>query len=333
MRGRGAAVITGCTDGIGIPTLEALLLAGFDRVFHLCRNLRKAASVTKRLRRRLGASLVDARLVTIRTSLDDLASVRAAAVTVDEQTGAAGVALLVCNAGIMMTPYAGTVQGFEMQFGVNHVAHFVLSECLLPALRRAGDVQGPTRPARIVCVSSVMHASAAATPDGLRPELFLFKPELRQAYNRATAYGVSKLANALMALELDHRCRRLGWNVAAFSLMPGVIATGLFDSIPCGCLFANCARPCLKSTGQGAATTLFCALAPEALEHRGGYFEDCAFGHASSKASSLENGERLAQLTRDLVQAQFGSAKLPHKQIRRRRRRVQRNGAAFTESL
>jgi NAD(P)-dependent dehydrogenase (short-subunit alcohol dehydrogenase family) len=319
MRGRGAAVITGCTDGIGKPTLEALLLAGFDRVFHLCRNLRKAASVTERLRRRLGESLVDARLVTIRTCLDDLASVRAAAVAVDEQAGAAGVALLVCNAGIMMTPYDSTAQGFELQFGVNHVAHFVLSECLLPALRRAGDAS--ERPSRIVCVSSVMHASAAATPDGLRPELFLFKPELRQAYNRTTAYGVSKLANALMALELDHRCRRLGWNVAAFSLMPGVIATGLFDSIPCSCLFANCARPCLKSTGQGAATTLFCALAPEALTHRGGYFEDCAFGHASSKASSLENGERLAQLTRELVQTQFGPAKLPHKQIRRRRRR------------
>lgn len=313
MAGRGAAVITGATDGIGVASLEALLLAGFDRVFHLCRNLEKAELAADRLRRRLGERVVNERLVLVRCVLDDLQTVRDAAIAVDAAAGRAGVALCLCNAGIMMTPHQATRQGFELQFGVNHVAHFVLTECLIPALRRAGT---PTQPARVVVVSSLMHQSAAATPQGFRPELFVY--DANQPYDRATAYGVAKLANVYHALELDARCRERGWPIACCSLMPGIIATGLFDDIPCGCCFGFVARPCLKSVPQGAATSLWCALAPEMLEQRGGYFEDCGPARASEKGRSLDNAKQLAQITRQLVEDRFGSLKLPHRVERRR---------------
>ncbi len=321
MARRGAAVITGATDGIGVASLEALLRAGYDRVFHLCRNLEKAELAADRLRRRLSERVVDERLVLVRCVLDDLQSVRDAAIAVDAQAGRAGVALLLCNAGVMMTPHRATRQGFELQFGVNHVAHSVLADCLLPALRRAGT---PAQPARVVVVSSVMHQSAASTPHGFRSDLLLHEPG--QRYDRAVAYGQSKLANVLMALELDARCKERGWPIVCCSLMPGIIATGLFDHIPCGCCCVFMARPCLKSVPQGAATSLWCALAPDVLEMRGGYFEDCGPARASEKGRSLANAKLLASETRRLVEERFGNAKLPHRTERRRVKRKKQSG-------
>jgi NAD(P)-dependent dehydrogenase (short-subunit alcohol dehydrogenase family) len=321
---RGAAVITGATNGIGVASLEALVLAGFDRVFHLARNVRKANAELDRLRLRLGHDLVDARVSVICCALDDLASVRDAAIAVDAQSGPLGVSVLLCNAGIMMVPYAGTRQQIELQFGVNHVAHLFLCEMLIPALRRSGAHTGAASPARVVVVSSVMHTSAASTPSGFRPEQFEFKPEHASQYNRATAYGVAKLANALMALEFDARCQAKGWPIMACSLMPGVIATGLFDDIPCHCCMCF-VRPCLKSVEQGAATSIFCCLSPTVINHRGGYFEDCAPARASAKARSLDNAVELTRLTHELIERNFGAARLPVAVVRRRvRRRRQR---------
>jgi NAD(P)-dependent dehydrogenase (short-subunit alcohol dehydrogenase family) len=318
--GRGSAVITGATNGIGVASLEALVLAGFDRVFHLCRNLRKADDGLARLRLRLGRAFVDARVRLIECHLDDLNSVRNAAIDVDTQSGDLGVSVLLCNAGIMMVPYAGTRQQIELQFGVNHCAHLFLAEMLIPALRRSGAHTGAASPARVVVVSSVMHTSAASTPSGFRPELFEFRPELAPQYNRATAYGVAKLANALMALEFDARCQANGWPIMACSLMPGVIATGLFDDIPCHCCICF-VRPCLKSVEQGAATSIFCCLAPSVLDNRGGYFEDCAPARASTKARSLDNAVELTRLTHELIARKVGPERAP---VTVKRRRVRR---------
>jgi NAD(P)-dependent dehydrogenase (short-subunit alcohol dehydrogenase family) len=211
--GRGAAVITGATNGIGVASLEATGAGWIRSSVSFGAQLRKANAELDRLRLRLGRDLVDSRVTLISCSLDDLASVRDAAIAVDAQSGPLGVSVLLCNAGIMMVPYGGTRQQIEMQFGVNHVAHLYLCEMLIPALRRSGAHTGAASPARVVVVSSVMHTSAASTPSGFRPEQFEFRPEQASQYNRATAYGVAKLANALMALEFDERCHAKGWPI------------------------------------------------------------------------------------------------------------------------
>ncbi|NBH04516.1 oxidoreductase [Amycolatopsis sp. SID8362] len=199
-------VVTGANSGLGLRTAEVLAGKG-ARVFLACRSPERGAKALDQVR----AAAAGAEPELIPMDLSELASVRAAAASVRERSGDA-LDVLVANAGVMATARGRTADGFELQFGTNYLGHAALTWLLLPALR------GGTR-ARVVTLSSL-----AAT--GARIDLEDPNGEHRR-YNPATAYGQSKLANQVFAMELDRRLRAAGDDVLSVAAHPGYTATGL----------------------------------------------------------------------------------------------------------
>lgn len=199
-----AALVTGANSGLGLRTAEVLAAKG-AHVFLGCRN---------RDRGELAAATVSAtggRAELVHLDLADLTSVRAAADEVRRRTGDR-LHLLINNAGVMMTPYRQTRDGFELQFGTNHVGHAALTWLLMPAMRRA------TRP-RVVALSSVAARSGKINATDPNFE--------HRGYRPGAAYAQSKLANLLFALELDRRARGAGVDLASVAAHPGYTATEL----------------------------------------------------------------------------------------------------------
>lgn len=307
--GRGAAVVTGSTSGIGVPTTECALLAGFDRVFALARSDAAAATLTKDLLEKLGADKVQ-RLTIVSADLADLASIRAAAERIDREAGERGVSVLLANAGTMNHPYAATKDGFEMQIGTNHFGHVLLTDLLLPALERSGRLTSAAKAgdvARIVFVSSEAHKMAPG-PDGFDPATFEFDAIKASNYSGFIAYGQSKLANVLAALHYDKTFQKENKPIAAASCHPGVISTSLMRHTWGSSAFALLGKPFLKTIPQGAATTLYCALTSQALANRGGYFVDAEFRGATAKGQNADAAARLMKITRELIEKKRGGA-------------------------
>jgi NAD(P)-dependent dehydrogenase (short-subunit alcohol dehydrogenase family) len=199
------AVVTGGNSGIGYHT--ALELARHGAAVTLAvRTLEKGEAAAARIR----DSAADARVLVARLDLASLDSVRAFA---DRWEGPLG--LLVNNAGLMSPPrYRQTQDGFELQLGTNHLGHFALAGRLLPALLAA---QAP----RVVTVSSIAHHHGGlGVLDGNPPE----------GYHPSTAYGNSKLANLLFALELQRRATLAGAPLTSTAAHPGVSSTNLVTS-------------------------------------------------------------------------------------------------------
>jgi NAD(P)-dependent dehydrogenase (short-subunit alcohol dehydrogenase family) len=173
--------------------------------------------------------------------------------------------ILINNAGIMSTPFGKTVDGFEQQFGVNHIGHFELTIGLLPALKAAKN-------ARVFVLSSVAHVISDVKFDDIHFE--------NRPYDERVSYGQAKTANVLFAVELTKRYAADG--ITANAVMPGGILTGLQKHVPReemikrGWMDENgVANSRFKTIEQGAATSVWGAVAPE-LEGRGGlYLEDC----------------------------------------------------------
>jgi NAD(P)-dependent dehydrogenase (short-subunit alcohol dehydrogenase family) len=157
----------------------------------------------------IAAEVPTASLATVLLDLADLESVRAAAATVASY---GGLDLLVNNAGVMATPYRRTVDGFELQMGTNHLGHFALTGLLAPALLAAGEP-------RVVTVSSLMHRSVRGVD--------LSDPRRLAGYRKWDAYGQSKLANLLFAMQLDRIARRQGWPLRSMAAHPGYASTRL----------------------------------------------------------------------------------------------------------
>lgn len=246
------ALVTGVSAGLGVETARALTSVG-ARVLGAARDLGKARSALDGL---------DVELVAL--DLADLESVRRAAAEV--LALAPELHVLVNNAGVMAPPLLRTAQGFELQLGTNHLGHFLLTRLLEPALRAAA-------PSRVVNVSSRGH---------LRTGMDFDDPHWRtRDYDRWKAYGQSKTANVLFAVELERRWGPAG--IHAYALHPGVIMTELSRHLSAADLAAlsSGARPgggqlTLVDVPTGAATQVWAATAPE-LEGRGGlYLEDCA---------------------------------------------------------
>jgi NAD(P)-dependent dehydrogenase (short-subunit alcohol dehydrogenase family) len=198
-------LVTGATSGIGFRCARVLAARG-ARVILACRDRGRG-------RRALDALLVGApRAQPAQVTLDlaSLASVRGCA----EEVRAASdrLDILVNNAGLMAIPFARTADGFEMQFGVNHLGHFALTGLLLPLLSAAPA-------ARVVTVSSLVHRRARMVFEDL-----LFE---RRPYKAWTAYGQSKLANLLFTFELERRMRHGHLSTAALAAHPGYAATEL----------------------------------------------------------------------------------------------------------
>ncbi|MGK5678186.1 oxidoreductase [Actinoplanes sp. URMC 104] len=187
------AIVTGANSGIGRAAARALAARG-ARVVLAVRDLAKG---------REAAATMSGDVHVRHLDLADLASVRAFA---DEHDGP--LDLLVNNAGVMVPPLSRTADGFELQFGTNHLGHFALTNLLLPRIRQ-----------RVVTVSSTGHRAGTIDFDDLNWE--------RRRYRPMAAYGQSKLANLLFTAELQRRLTEAGSPVLATAAHPGLAATNL----------------------------------------------------------------------------------------------------------
>jgi NAD(P)-dependent dehydrogenase (short-subunit alcohol dehydrogenase family) len=251
------AVVTGGYSGIGLEVVKALTFAG-AQVIVPARNVAKANEA-------LASAGIAAAVV--RMDLADLASVYECAAEIGDACNA--VDLLFNNAGIMACPETRIGPGWEMQFAVNHVGHFVFTRELMPYILNANG-------ARVVTTSSVAHKRSKIRWDDVHFE--------REPYDKWIAYGQSKTANALFALEVNNRRGKDG--VKSFSVHPGPILTPIMRHITdqelvlMGWLnkdgsVSEEAKGYIKTPEQGAATLLWAATSP-LLEDRGGeYCEDC----------------------------------------------------------
>jgi len=256
-------LVTGCSSGIGVETARALHATGAD-VYITARDEKKAAEVLADIRKSNADSKGKLELVLM--ELDKLASVRAGAADFLKRSGGK-LNVLVCNAGVMACPYSKTADGLETQFGVCHVAHFLLFQLVKDALLSSASADFSSR---VVNVSSVGHRGGPVRLDDYNFEKGDYQPWV--------GYGQAKTANIWMANEIE---RRYGSkNLHATSLMPGGIWTPLQRHLPQEVMDGWRANDevalGMKSTEQGAATTVWAAIGAEWAQKGGKYLENCA---------------------------------------------------------
>ncbi|QQQ77808.1 SDR family NAD(P)-dependent oxidoreductase [Saccharothrix sp. 6-C] len=273
------ALVTGANSGLGLRTAEVLAGKG-AHVLLACRSPERG----ERALRRVLATGGKAELVPL--DLADLSSVRTAAALVRDRTGDA-LDVLVNNAGVMAVPLGRTADGFERQFGTNHLGHAALTWLLMPALR--------TRPgARVVTVSSLAHQTG-------RLDLADPNYEVRR-YAAWRAYGQSKLANLLFMRELDRRTRAANLDVTSVAAHPGVTATELSSTMaraqgnPLVGIGAKISDFFSQPVEVGALPQLYAATSPNV--ERGGYYGPDGFrgmrGHPAPAGSTTAARDDLA---------------------------------------
>jgi NAD(P)-dependent dehydrogenase (short-subunit alcohol dehydrogenase family) len=256
-QGGRTAVVTG-TGGLGYETALGLAQAG-GAVILAGRNPAKGAASVARIK----AAVPSASIVFEQLDLASLASVAAFA----DRIGARRESLdiLVNNAGVMRpTTRLATEDGFELQFGTNYLGHFALTGRLLPLLRRG-------RSPRVVNLSSIAHRGAAIRSHDL---------QWQRGYRPWPAYGQSKLAMLMFALELQRRSDAAGWGLMSNAAHPGFARTDLIANGPGTSrgmvLLSRAVMPLLsQSAAAGALPTLFAATSPDAVG--GGYYGPAGF--------------------------------------------------------
>lgn len=293
-------VVTGANSGLGLATTRQLVQQGATVIMG-CRRVSEGERVAASIR----AELPRAKLEVLQLNLGELASVRRFAR--DFQLRHERLHGLVNNAGVMNTPQGHTKDGFETQFGTNHLGHFLLTELLL-------DVLKASSPSRIVILSSFFHEDSM----GRKGAIHFDDPNYHQRrYDGWEAYSQSKLANLLHARELARRLH--GTGVAVASVNPGWVRTNLVKiSIP-KWVENYIAVPLLHMAGmiepwEGVQTTLHALLAPEVAEQSGQYFSQKArYKDKKSRAGGWPlqspnplahddaTAERLWQLSAELV--------------------------------
>ncbi|MBX3168388.1 MAG: SDR family oxidoreductase [Candidatus Eremiobacteraeota bacterium] len=237
------AVVTGATSGIGFETAKVLAQRGAE-VWLACRDPIKARLAAERLETQ-GAAL-PIRVVAL--DLASLQSVRECAESLRRQLPR--LDLLINNAGVMVPPYSLTREGFELQFGTNHLGHFALTGQLISLLRT-------TRNARIVTVSSVVHHFGTMNFDDLH---------WQRGYHPVRAYAQSKLANLLFTYELQRRLQTAGSETLAVAAHPGWARTELLrhvqSNVLVGWLFKLAQRFLSQDARGGALPGLRAAADP-----------------------------------------------------------------------
>ncbi len=229
------AIVTGANAGLGYETAFALASAGAEVVLATRDQLRG-----ERAAGRIRATRPQAKVERLELDLSRLDSVAefVEAFGADHDR----LDILVNNAGVMHPPANKTAEGFELQFGVNHLGHHALTGRLLPLLSRAEDP-------RIVTVSSIAHRGAKIDFDNLRME---------KGYNPYREYGQSKLANLVFARELDRRLRAAQSPIRSIAAHPGVSATDLSRYFPR--LVASLAKGVSMSPAKGALSQIYACV-------------------------------------------------------------------------
>ncbi|XP_056306925.1 retinol dehydrogenase 12, like [Danio aesculapii] len=266
-------LITGANTGIGKETAIDLAKRG-ARIIMACRDMEKAEAALKEVKDASGNQDV----VISSLDLSDSKSIRGFAEKINKEEKQ--VNILINNAGVMVCPYGKTADGFEMQIGVNHMGHFLLTYLLLDLIKRSA-------PARIVNVSSTAHQWGTINLEDINSE---------KNYDKQRAYCQSKLANVLFTRSLAKRLE--GTGVTAYSLHPGVVQTDLWRHLSKPQQFAMWfTKPFTKTSVQGAQTSIYCAVDPELQTESGKYYSDCAPAKAAKAAMDDEVAQRLWELS------------------------------------
>jgi NAD(P)-dependent dehydrogenase (short-subunit alcohol dehydrogenase family) len=247
------AVVTGATGGLGYETALALARAGAE-VLVTGRNTEKGRIAIEQIKRTVPSAKVRFAIL----DLASLASIRAFAASM--LANGRPLDLLINNAGVMDLPTRRlTEDGFELQFGTNHLSHFALTALLLPLLRKA-------QATRVVNVSSLAHRGGKIHFANLQAE---------RKYNSWAAYQQSKLANLLFTFELQRRSDAYGWGLMSNAAHPGYARTELIPNGPGTGGLKGIGMKVIgsfmsHSAAAGALPTLFAATAPEAAPN--GYY-------------------------------------------------------------
>lgn len=258
-------MVTGANTGLGYQITRVLAARG-ARVLLACRDQARAEQAMKRIR----ALSPNADLSFIALDLADLPSLQIAASQVAAEPR---LDALINNAGVMTPPLMHTRQGFEVQFGVNHLGCFALTALLLPKL-------GETPGARVVTTSSLAHRGASIDWDDLNAE---------KSYNRMKRYGASKLANALFFFELDRRLRAAHSNVTALGCHPGIAATELGRLMGPMQFFGPLVRWLLNTAEKGALPALQAATGAVTP---GAYYGPTGLGEARGVSGEASRSAR-----------------------------------------
>lgn len=242
------ALITGANSGLGLETARALVARGAT-VLMACRSRERAELARRQLLPAIDGGAIDV----VELDLADLTSVQRAVRQVEDCYGR--LDLLINNAGVMGLPRTLTRDGFECQFGINHLGHFALTNALLPLMQGRPE-------ARIVSVSSGAQYFGRVNFNDLQAE---------KNYDRWKAYGQSKLANVMFAVELQHRLSSSNSNLQSFVAHPGVARTNLQPASVAASgsrlepLAYRLMAPLFQSAAMGALPQLFAATAKEAV--------------------------------------------------------------------
>jgi NAD(P)-dependent dehydrogenase (short-subunit alcohol dehydrogenase family) len=279
-------IVTGANSGIGYETARALALHGAT-VIMACRDLEKGAAAAEEIRREHPQADIDLRQL----DLADFGSVQQFAEDfLDEYDR---LDILINNGGVMATPYQKTVDGFELQFGTNHLGHFMLTALLFDLLHDTPD-------SRVVTVTSYAHLFSRINFRDLNSEGF---------YQKWLAYGQSKLANVLFGYELQRRAARNGKNPISIVVHPGYAATNLQHT---STLFSFLNPILAQSQEMGALPTLYAATSPDIRggEYIGpdGFLGQRGYPHltnSSGPSHDREDARRLWEVSKQLTGIEF----------------------------
>jgi len=290
------AIVTGANSGIGLIAARELARAGAE-VIMACRDTAKGQRAAEQIR----AEVPEARLEVAVLDLASLDSVRAFAAGYSRDR----LDLLINNAGVMVPPKRTTADGFELQFGTNHLGHFALTGLLLDKLMA-------TPGARVVTLSSTAHKMGRIDFDDLQSE---------RSYWRWRRYGQSKLANLLFALELDRRLRAADSELLSVAAHPGYAATNLQTAATpsrierIGSEILN--RIYAQDADHGALPTLYAATAdipggsfvgPDGFQEMRGH---PTLVKPTAAARNPETAQRLWQVSEDLTGVRFDFSASP----------------------
>lgn len=272
-------VITGGNTGIGKETAVDLAARG-AKVIIGCRNLEKGQAAVQEIQTRSG----NGNVFVEKLDLSALASVRQFANGILKNES--HLDILINNAGVMGCPYQITEDGLEMQFGVNHIGHFLLTLLLLDLMKKSGS-------SRIINVSSLAHrfGTGVINFDDINAE---------KDYEPFAAYQQSKLANILFTRELSVHLEDT--NVTVNALHPGLVNTEIQrHSFISSLVFFPLRWYFFKTAEQGAQTTIYCAVSEEMEGVSGKYLADCAFRTPSVGAQDEEAARKLWDMSLKFV--------------------------------
>ncbi|XP_078001174.1 retinol dehydrogenase 13-like [Glandiceps talaboti] len=275
-------IITGANSGIGKETAKELAERG-GRIILACRDVKKGTAAAKEITE----EITNANLKVLHLDLSSMQSVRNFVSEFKKEEKKLDI--LINNAGLMRCPRWKTVDGFEMQFGVNHLGHFLLTNLLLDVLKESA-------PSRVVTVSSTAHVKGEIQFDDINAD---------KHYNSAEAYADSKLANILFTHELSKRLQ--GSGVTANAVNPGIVKTQIgrhtkmqqsaFSMSVLGPLFWLFVR----TPEEGAQSSIYCAVAEDLQSVSGKYFFNCKEAECTPQAKDDDVAKKLWEVSAQMV--------------------------------